>query len=109
MGRPAQVESLYLEGKTETLSKNFELAIWQGSSILHRDQAYDYGVKMASKLKDLIPRQQFEVPVQAAIGSLLSVSTSSNPALKLATAVGKTIINQIKQERQRSRERGRGR
>ena len=39
------------------------------SSITHRDHAYAYGVKMASKLKDLIPRQQFEVPIQAAIGS----------------------------------------
>ncbi|NGP90177.1 relaxase/mobilization nuclease domain-containing protein [Fodinibius halophilus] len=45
--------------------------------------------------------------VQAAISSLLSVSTSSNPALKLAGMMGKTIINQIEQEHQRSRGRGR--
>jgi GTP-binding protein LepA len=39
------------------------------SSIVHRDKAYAYGVSMAGKLKDLIPRQQFEVPIQAAIGA----------------------------------------
>src|SRR5690242_4160634 len=39
------------------------------SSIVHRDKAYSYGVMMAGKLKDLIPRQQFEVPIQAAIGA----------------------------------------
>jgi GTP-binding protein LepA len=39
------------------------------SAIVHRDKAYAYGVSMASKLKDLIPRQQFEVPIQAAIGA----------------------------------------
>src|SRR3712207_5991641 len=39
------------------------------SAIVHKDKAYSYGVMMAGRLKDLIPRQQFEVPIQAAIGS----------------------------------------
>jgi GTP-binding protein LepA len=39
------------------------------SAIRHKDQAYSYGTTMASKLRELIPRQQFEVPIQAAIGS----------------------------------------
>ena len=39
------------------------------SAIRHKDAAYAYGTMMATKLRELIPRQQFEVPIQAAIGS----------------------------------------
>ncbi|GAB2472494.1 translation elongation factor 4 [Promicromonospora xylanilytica] len=39
------------------------------SAIVHRDKAYSYGVMMTAKLKELIPRQQYEVPIQAAIGA----------------------------------------
>ncbi len=39
------------------------------SAIVHKDKAFAYGTSMTSKLRELIPRQQFEVPIQAAIGS----------------------------------------
>lgn len=39
------------------------------SSLIHRDRAYDFGRKMCEKLKELIPRQQFEIAIQAAIGA----------------------------------------
>jgi GTP-binding protein LepA len=39
------------------------------SAIVHKDKAYAYGVLMAGKLRKLIPRQQFEVPIQAAVGA----------------------------------------
>ncbi len=39
------------------------------SAIVHRDYAFSYGARMTGKLRELIPRQQFEVPIQAAIGA----------------------------------------
>jgi GTP-binding protein LepA len=39
------------------------------SSIVHRDKAYAQGTRIATKLRELIPRQQFEVPIQAAVGA----------------------------------------
>jgi GTP-binding protein LepA len=39
------------------------------SAIVHKDAAYSYGNRMATRLRELIPRQQFEVPIQAAVGS----------------------------------------
>jgi GTP-binding protein LepA len=38
-------------------------------SIVHRDKSYDYGKRMTEKLREIIPRQQFDIPIQAAIGS----------------------------------------
>jgi GTP-binding protein LepA len=39
------------------------------SAIVHKDKAYGYGTAMTAKLRELIPRQQFEVPIQAAVGT----------------------------------------
>jgi GTP-binding protein LepA len=39
------------------------------SAVIHKEKAYAYGVMMTGKLRELIPRQQFEVPIQAAIGA----------------------------------------
>jgi len=46
------------------------------SVIIHEDKAYEWGRKIADKLKDLIPRQLFEVAIQAAIGSKIIARTS---------------------------------
>jgi GTP-binding protein LepA len=39
------------------------------STLIHRDNAYDFGKRMCVKLKELIPRQQFDIAIQAAIGA----------------------------------------
>mmetsp|Transcript_29381 Transcript_29381/g.57242 ORF Transcript_29381/g.57242 Transcript_29381/m.57242 type:complete len:728 (+) Transcript_29381:108-2291(+) len=51
------------------------------STVCHRDQAHDIGKALTSKLKELIPRQQFPVPIQAAIGAKI-VASSKIPAVR---------------------------
>ncbi len=46
------------------------------ASIVHRDSAYRVGKALAAKLKELIPRQQFKIPVQASIGARVVASES---------------------------------
>ena len=46
------------------------------SSIVHRDNAYRVGRGLVKKLKDLIPRAQFKIPIQAAIGARIIASES---------------------------------
>ena len=56
------------------------------STLIHEDNAYDFGRKMCVKLKDLIPRQQFEIPVQAAIGAKIIARETVKQVRKDVTA-----------------------
>lgn len=56
------------------------------STLIHRDHAYDFGRKMCVKLKELIPRQQFEIAIQAAIGAKIIARETVKAVRKDVTA-----------------------
>ena len=57
------------------------------ASIVHKDKAYQVGRDLVSRLKELIPRQQFRIPIQAAIGNKVIASEAISGVTRLPASI----------------------
>ena len=76
------------------------------SSMIHRDKAYEFGKSICRKLRELIPRQQYEVAIQAAIGSKVVARETVKPLRKDVTAKCYGVTSLVSANYLKSKKRG---